>query len=40
MITFLNCELAKLTEWLNKLSINVSKSHYRVFHRSSQKAST
>ena len=34
MITLLNCELAKLTEWLNakKLSINVSKSHYMVFH--------
>ena len=36
MITSLNCELAKLTEWLNanKLSINVFKSHYMVFHRS------
>ena len=36
MIATLNCELAKLTEWLNanKLSINVSKSHYMVFHRS------
>ena len=33
MITSLNWELAKLTEWLNanKLSINVSKSHYMVF---------
>ena len=39
MITSLNCELAKLTEWLNanKSSINVSKSHYMVFHRSRQK---
>ena len=36
MIATLNCDLAKLTEWLNanKLSINVSKSHYMVFHRS------
>ena len=35
MIATLNCELAKLTDWLNanKLSINVSKSHYMVFHR-------
>ena len=39
MIATLNCELAKLTEWLNanKLSINVSKSHYMVFHRSRRK---
>ena len=39
MITALNCELAKLTEWLNanKLSINVSKSHYMVFHQSTPK---
>ena len=39
MIATLNCELAILTEWLNanKLSINVSKSHYMVFHRSSRK---
>ena len=39
MIATLNCELAKLTEWLNadKLSINVSKSHYMVFHRSKRK---
>ena len=36
MITSLNCELTKLTEWL-KLSINVSKSHYMVFHRSRRK---
>ena len=36
MIAALNCELAKLTEWhnANKLSINVSKSHYMLFHRS------
>ena len=36
MIATLNCELAKLTELLNgnKLLINVSKSHYMVFHRS------
>ena len=36
MITALNSELAKLTDWLkaNKLSINVSKTHYMVFHRS------
>ena len=34
MIATLNCELAKLTEWLNanKLSIKVSKSHNMVFH--------
>ena len=39
MIATLNCELAKLTEWLNanKLSINVFKSHYMVFHRSRRK---
>ena len=39
MIATLNCELAKLTEWLkaNKLSINVSKSHYMIFHRSIRK---
>ena len=39
MIATLNCELAKLTEWLNanKLSINVSKSDYMVFHRSRRK---
>ena len=39
MIATLNYELAKLTEWLNanKLSINVSKSHYMVFHRSRRK---
>ena len=39
MIAALNCELAKLTEWLNanKLSINVFKSHYMVFHRSRRK---
>ena len=36
MIATLNCELAKLTEWCNanKLSNNMSKSHYMVFHRS------
>ena len=39
MITSLNSELAKLTDWLkaNKLSINVSKAHYMVFHRSRRK---
>ena len=39
MIATLNCELAKLTEWLNanKLSINVSMSHYMIFHRSRRK---
>ena len=39
MITALNSELAKLTDWLkaNKLSINVSKPHYMVFHRSRRK---
>ena len=39
MITSLSCELARLTEWLsaNKLPINVSKSHYMVFHRSGRK---
>ena len=39
IITTLNCELAKLTEWFNanKLSINVSRSHYMVFHRSRRK---
>ena len=32
IITSLNSELAKLTEWLkvNKVSINVSKTHYMV----------
>ena len=39
IITSLNSELAKMTDWLkaNKLSINVSKTHYMVFHRSTQK---
>ena len=39
MIATLNCELAKLTEWLNanKLTINVYKSHYMVFHWSRRK---
>ena len=39
VIATLNCELANLTELLNanKLSINVSKSHYMVFHRSRRK---
>ena len=39
MIATLNCELAKLKDWLNanKLSINVSKSYYIVFHRSRRK---
>ena len=39
MIATLNCELAQLREWLNtnKLSINMSKSHYMVFHRSRRK---
>ena len=39
MITSLNSELAKLTDWLkpNKSSINVSKTHYMVFHRSRRK---
>ena len=39
MIATLNCELAKLTEWLNanKLSINVSNSHYMGFHLSRRK---
>ena len=39
MITSLNSELAKLTDGLkaNKLSINVSKTHYMVFHRSRRK---
>ena len=37
--TMITCEFAKLTEWLNanELSINVSKSHYMVFHRSRRK---
>ena len=36
IITSLNSELAKLTEWLNDntLSINVSNTRYMVFHRS------
>ena len=36
MITSLNSELAKLTDWLkaNKLSINASKTHYMEFHGS------
>ena len=39
LISALHSELAKLTDWLkaNKLSINVSKTHYMVFHRSRQK---
>ena len=39
MIATLNWELAKLIEWLNtiKLSINVSKLHCMVFHRSRRK---
>ena len=39
MITALNSELAKLTDWrkANKLSMNVSKTHYMVFHRSRRK---
>ena len=39
MIPSLNSDLAKLTDWLkaNKLSINVSKTHYMVFHRSRRK---
>ena len=39
MITSLNSELAKLTDWLkaNKSSINVSKTHYMAFHRSRRK---
>ena len=39
IITSLNSELAKLTDWFkaNKLSINVSKTHYMVFHRSRRK---
>ena len=39
LIATLNCELAKLTALLkaNKLLINVSKSHYMVFHRSRRK---
>ena len=38
MITSLNSELAKLTDsGANKLSINVSKTHYMVFHRSRRK---
>ena len=37
--TNINTMIAKLTEWLNanKLPINVSKSHYMVFHRSRRK---
>ena len=36
MINTLNIELSKLSEWLsaNKLSINVAKSHFMIFHRS------
>ena len=39
MITSLNFELAKLTDWLkaNKISTNVSKTQYIVFHRSRRK---
>ena len=47
IITSFNSELAKLTDWLkakltdwlkaNKLSINVSKTHYMVFHCSRRK---
>ena len=39
IITSLNYELGKLIIWLNanKLSINVSKTHYMVFHRARRK---
>ena len=39
IITTLNNELNSLNVWLgaNKLSINVSKTHYMVFHRARQK---
>ena len=39
MITSLNYELAKLTDWLkaNELPINVSNTHYMVFHLSRRK---
>ena len=39
IVTSLNYELDKLVIWLNanKLSINVSKTHYMVFHRARRK---
>ena len=39
IVTLLNYELGKLIIWLpaNKLSINVSKTHYMVFHRARRK---
>ena len=39
IITLLNYELGKLIIWLNanKFSINVSKTHYMVFHRARRK---
>ena len=39
IVTSLNYELVKLIIWLNanKLSINVSKTHYMVFHRARRK---
>ena len=39
LINTLNIELEKLNIWLqtNKLTINVSKSHYMIFHRRRRK---
>ena len=40
LIKTLNEELAKLNIWLNanKLTINIAKSHYMVFHRGRRKS--
>ena len=38
-VTFLNCELDKLSTWLcaNKLSLNVQKTYFMIFHRAKMK---
>ena len=41
IITSLNSELDRINTWLksNKLSLNVTKTHYMVFHRARRKVS-
>ena len=36
LITSLNNELSKVTDWIdaNKLNLNIAKTHYMIFHRS------
>ena len=38
-VTFLNCEIDKLSTWLcaNKLSLNVQKTYFMIFHRAKMK---